>query len=116
MGEKKDREDFLSLRKRLVEQLEDTWEESDEGVLEQIDTLMGDYCRSSYLPISRREELRRELFQSVRKMDVLEELLEDESITEIMVNRWDRIFIERNGKIFPWEKSFSSPEKLDDVI
>lgn len=64
MGEKKDREDFLSLRKRLVEQLEDTWEESDEGVLEQIDTLMGDYCRSSYLPISRREELRRELFQS----------------------------------------------------
>ena len=52
MGEKKDREDFLSLRKRLVEQLEDTWEESDEGVLEQIDTLMGDYCRSSYLPIS----------------------------------------------------------------
>ena len=67
MGEKKDREDFLSLRKRLVEQLEDTWEESDEGVLEQIDTLMGDYCRSSYLPISRREELRRELFQSVRK-------------------------------------------------
>ena len=102
MGEKKDREDFLSLRKRLVEQLEDTWEESDEGVLEQIDTLMGDYCRSSYLPISRREELRRELFQSVRKMDVLEELLEDESITEIMVNRWDRIF--------------SSPEKLDDVI
>lgn len=116
MDEKKEREDFLSLRKRLVEQLEDTWEESDEGVLEQIDTLMGDYCRSSYLPISRREELRRELFQSVRKMDVLEELLEDESITEIMVNRWDRIFIERNGKIFPWEKSFSSPEKLDDVI
>ena len=116
MDDRKEREDFLSLRKRLVEQLEDTWEETDEGVLEQIDVLMEDYCRSAYLPISRREQLRRELFQSVRKMDVLEELLEDESITEIMVNRWDRIFIERNGKISPWEKSFSSPEKLDDVI
>lgn len=49
-------------------------------------------------------------------MDVLEELLENDSITEIMVNRWDQIFIEQDGKLFPWEKSFSSPEKLEDVI
>ena len=56
------------------------------------------------------------MFQSVRRMDILEELLEDDSITEIMVNGWDKIFIEREGRIFPWRKSFSSPEKLDDVI
>ena len=43
MDDRKEREDFLSLRKRLVEQLEDTWEETDEGVLEQIDVLMEDY-------------------------------------------------------------------------
>lgn len=99
-----------------MERLENTWEESDQGVMENIDGLIGDYCRRTYMPISRREVLRRELFRSVRKMDVLEELLEDDTVTEIMVNRWDKIFIEKNGKIFPWDKSFSSPEKLDDVI
>lgn len=99
-----------------MECLENTWEESDQGVMENIDSLIGDYCRTTYMPISRREALRRDLFSSVRKMDVLEELLEDDTITEIMVNRWDKIFIEKDGKIFPLDKTFSSPEKLDDVI
>nr|WP_297873083.1 ATPase, T2SS/T4P/T4SS family [uncultured Blautia sp.] len=115
-GKDREREEFLILRKQLMERLENTWEESDQGVMENIDGLIGDYCRRTYMPISRREVLRRELFRSVRKMDVLEELLEDDTVTEIMVNRWDKIFIEKNGKIFPWDKSFSSPEKLDDVI
>ena len=110
------REEFVNLRKQLMECLENTWEESDQGVMENIDSLIGDYCRTTYMPISRREALRRELFSSVRKMDVLEELLEDDTITEIMVNRWDKIFIEKDGKIFPLDKTFSSPEKLDDVI
>ena len=112
----RDREEFVNLRKQLMECLENTWEESDQGVMENIDSLIGDYCRTTYMPISRREALRRELFSSVRKMDVLEELLEDDTITEIMVNRWDKIFIEKDGKIFPLDKTFSSPEKLDDVI
>ena len=46
----------------------------------------------------------------------LQELLDDEKITEIMVNGWNRVYIERGGRIFPWNKSFSSPEKLEDVI
>ncbi len=112
----RDREEFVNLRKQLMECLENTWEESDQGVMENIDSLIGDYCRTTYMPISRREALRRDLFSSVRKMDVLEELLEDDTITEIMVNRWDKIFIEKDGKIFPLDKTFSSPEKLDDVI
>lgn len=112
----RDREEFVNLRKQLMERLENTWGESDQGVMENIDSLIGDYCRTTYMPISRREALRRELFSSVRKMDVLEELLEDDTITEIMVNRWDKIFIEKDGKIFPLDKTFSSPEKLDDVI
>lgn len=112
----RDREEFVNLRKQLMECLENTWEESDQGVMENIDSLIGDYCRTTYMPISRREALRRELFSSVQKMDVLEELLEDDTITEIMVNRWDKIFIEKDGKIFPLDKTFSSPEKLDDVI
>ena len=60
--------------------------------------------------------LRQELFYSVRKLDVLQELVEDESVTEIMVNGPETIFIERNGKLMRWHKSFTSREKLEDVI
>ena len=104
------------LRPELAQELENTWEVSDDEVLEIIDRLLLKESKSTYLPIVRLEELRMELFRSLRKMDVLEELLENDSITEIMVNRWDQIFIEQDGKLFPWEKSFSSPEKLEDVI
>ena len=104
------------LRTELAQELENTWEVSDDEVLEIIDRLLLKESKSTYLPIVRLEELRMELFRSLRKMDVLEELLENDSITEIMVNRWHQIFIEQDGKLFPWEKNFSSPEKLEDVI
>lgn len=107
---------FQDLRNRLLQQLEENWEDSDTEVLELIDELMAGYCKTVYMSISQGQSLRKELFQSVRKMDILEELLEDDSITEIMVNGWNRVFIERGGRIFPWNKSFSSPEKLEDVI
>ena len=104
------------LQVKLSEALENTWEVSDDEVLEMIDALLLKESKCTYLPIARLEELRLELFRSLRKMDVLEELLEDDRITEIMVNRWDQIFIEQEGKLIPWEKNFSSPEKLEDII
>lgn len=104
------------LRTQLASDLENTWEVSDEEVLEIIDRLLLNESKTSYLSLSRLEELRMELFLSLRKMDVLEELLENDSITEIMVNRWDQIFIEQEGQLSPWKKTFSSPEKLEDVI
>ena len=104
------------LRTQLSEELESLWEVSDEEVLEIIARLLLKESKGTYLSLSRLEELRLELFRSLRKMDILEELLENEEITEIMVNSWDRIFIEQEGKLHPWGKSFSSPEKLEDVI
>lgn len=104
------------LRTELTKALENTWEISDDEVLEIIDRLLLKESKCTYLPIVHLEELRMELFRSLRKMDVLEELLENDNITEIMVNRWDQIFIEQDGKLIPWKKRFSSPEKLEDVI
>ncbi len=60
--------------------------------------------------------IRRELFNSFRKLDVLQELLEDDSITEIMVNGIDHIFYEKEGRIFRSKKCFLSQERLLDVI
>ncbi|MBO4702537.1 MAG: CpaF family protein [Lachnospiraceae bacterium] len=56
------------------------------------------------------------IFDSIRKLDILQELIEDEEISEIMVNGYDRIFVEKKGSIFEWPKKFASKEKLDDVI
>lgn len=108
--------DFFKLRKMLMEQLEYTWDSSEAKVYEAIDQVVHSYGKTRYLSLKERERLRKELFFSVRKMDVLEELLEDDSITEIMVNGWDRIFIEREGRITKWNKTFSSADKLEDVI
>lgn len=104
------------LRAKLTKKLEDSWENTDQEILQAIDCLILELSRQEYLSLEKKQELREELFCSLRKMDVLEELLQDDTITEIMVNGWDRIFIERDGRMSLWNKTFSSPEKLEDVI
>lgn len=110
------KEEFQMLRKGLMEKLDLTRELSDDEILEEIDTFILEEMRNAGVPIKEKVQLRQELFHSVRKLDVLQELIEDETVTEIMVNGPDAIFIERNGRLQKWEKSFTSREKLEDVI
>lgn len=74
--------------------------------------------KSKRYPISLQERKRIEthVFNSLRKLDVLEDLLNDEEITEIMINGPEKIFIEKNGKVFQSKEKFSSEEKLNDII
>ena len=109
-------EAFSELRSRLMERLDSMWESTDEEVMELIDSLIMEEGRMLGLNLGQKSALRQELFCSVRKLDVLQELLEDPGVTEIMVNGWQHIFVEREGKLSPWGKHFTSPEKLDDVI
>lgn len=110
------RETFQSLRMLLMEKLDLARELTDEEILEEIDTLILERMRDSCLSLKEKVQLRQELFHSVRKLDVLQELIEDEMVTEIMVNGPDAIFVERAGKLSRWEKTFTSGEKLEDVI
>lgn len=107
---------FGELKSMLMERLDCVWESSDEEVLEIIDRLLLEEGRRYGLGLQRKTELRQELFRSVRRLDVLEELMGDSDITEIMVNGWERIFIEKEGRITPFPRKFTSPEKLEDVI
>jgi pilus assembly protein CpaF len=68
------------------------------------------------LSVTERLNLGRELFYSVRRLDILQDLIDDKSVTEIMVNGPDCIYVEQNGKIRKWERAFTSREKLEDVI
>ena len=109
-------ETFRILRQMLMEQLDLSRELTDKEILEQIDELLLDQGQEVHIALKDKVILRQELFYSVRKLDVLQELVEDESVTEIMVNGPETIFIERNGKLMRWHKSFTSREKLEDVI
>lgn len=107
---------FRKLRQLLMEKLDLARELSDQEILEQIDDLILNGMRESALSLKEKVQLRQELFYSVRKLDVLQELIEDDSVTEIMVNGPESIFVERAGKLKKWEKGFTSREKLEDVI
>lgn len=110
------REKFQKMHDLLMEQLDVSRELSDEEILEVIDELILDQARNAFFSLREKMELRQELFCSVRKLDVLQELIEDESVTEIMVNGPENIFVERFGKLTRWNKAFTSKEKLEDVI
>ena len=96
--------------------LENRDELSDQDILDAIDELVLAEGRELRLSLRAKEEFRRELFCSVRKLDVIQELVDDPSVTEIMVNGYRNIFEEKSGKIRKWEKAFSSEERLWDVI
>lgn len=91
-------------------------EVSDEEVMEMIDEMVIHCSRQYALSLKDRQQLGREIFDAIRRMDILQELVEEEEVTEIMINGTQGIFIERKGRLFQWDKNFASKEKLEDVI
>lgn len=107
---------YGELRRELMAELEQGGEWTDQAILERIHELVLLRTKRSCLSIADKELLGRELFYSVRKLDILQELLEDDQVTEIMVNGPSDIFVEKEGRRFRWEKTFVSREKLEDVV
>ena len=104
------------LKKQILERVDLSREVSDEEIQELIDELVLSCGKERHLSLNERCRIKKELFYALRKMDVLQELLEEKSVTEIMVNGTDGIFLEKNGKLSRWEKSFSSKERILDII
>lgn len=104
------------IRERVLAELDLTENLSDAQILEEIRReicLEGKRCALSY---DRRKELERHIFHSLRRLDILQDFLEDEDITEIMVNGPSCIFLERQGRIERSKRQFYSAEKMQDVI
>lgn len=110
------REYYRELREELMQKLEYAGEWTDEDILEQIDELVLSKTRRSRLSVEEKEMLRTELFYSVRKLDVIQELIDDDAVTEIMVNGYENIFYEKQGKRRRWDRKFESREKLEHVV
>ncbi len=104
------------MRRRLREELEEREELSEEEIRSLIDDLIREENGRQKLMLREREELQKELFCSVRKLDVLQELIDDPGVTEIMVNGYRHLFYEKDGRIRRWDRQFPSRERLEDVI
>ena len=91
-------------------------EDSDEGVYRQIDEAIVYENRLHPMSTSEQIQLRKELFNAIRGYDAIQNLLDDDEITEIMINGYDKIFMEKGGRLYRCNTSFESKERLTDII
>ncbi len=104
------------IRSEILEELSYDKQISDEELSEYIDRKIMEAADLAPMPLRERLKLQRELFDSFRRLDILQELVDDPLVTEIMVNGPEEIFIETGGKTGRWERSFESREQLLDLI
>ena len=104
------------LRDRVQDRLDLSRELQDEEVRALIDEEILRQSRESYLLLEEKLQMQRELFNAMRRLDILQELIEDPEVTEIMVNGPEDIFIEKKGRLFRWNRKFSSRIQLEDVV
>lgn len=104
------------LREQILNEIDLSRDVEDEEIKELIRRHCGRYAKEHVLTLRKREELEQFLFHALRKLDVLQELLDDAEITEIMVNGANNIFYEKKGHLYQFEKTFTSKEKLEDII
>ena len=108
----------LRIKNRVQDRLIMKGSLSDNDTLKIIDECIDTFIRTEDIRLSDYDlsNLRNMIFYSIRGLDILEELISDDSITEIMVNGENNIFYERNGKLIFSGKSFDSREQLLDII
>lgn len=104
------------LLRQIHEKIDYSREMEESEIRQIIGETLTDYSRQQYISLQEKERLGRELFYAIRKLDILQEILEDNEITEIMINGPEHIFIEKRGRLLAWENHFSSKEKLEDII
>ncbi len=112
--------EYMQLKKelgqRVREKLDYGRDFSDEEVETAIDDVLLEREELVIYPVEMRRRLRKELFDSLRRLDILQMFVEDSSVTEIMINGLEHIFIEQAGRLRELDIAFESMEKLQDVI
>jgi len=104
------------IKNKFMEQMDLYTAISDRELLERIDQLIIGESKRLYISLIEKEQCRKELFDAIRRLGILQELLDDPDITEIMINGSKNIFIEQKGRISLWKQQFSSNEDLEDII
>ena len=104
------------LKEMVLERMDMSRLRTDDEVNELIDVCLYELSQSRYLGIDEREKAAKDVFCAIRRLDFLQTLIDDSSVTEIMVNGPGDIFIEREGALSRYEEVFESSEKLSDIV
>lgn len=115
-GQRENRTVQERLKQEIRMELQGISQIEEENLQECIDRAIRREGQRQYLPLQRRLELKTRLYDSFRRLDILQELVDDPEVTEIMVNGKDRIFVEKKGRISQWERTFDQVEELEDLI
>lgn len=107
---------FKEIRDNVLSRIDLQNNPSKSKLYELIDDVIYMHKESRYLSFDKLSELRHQIYNSIYGLDVLQNFINDDSISEIMVNGYNNIFIERNGVIEKSDQCFESPQKLIDTI
>ena len=110
------REHLEQIKEKIRIQLRDRSQVEDDVLYACIEEAVEEEARARYLPLAGRLELRNRLVNAFRRLDILQELVDNPEITEIMINGKDQIFVEQHGRISRWEEGFDSNQQLEDMI
>ena len=105
-----------SVRQQVLSTIDLSKDISDEEMFELVDKELSETLRHMVISVADRKRLRIQIFHSIRKLDILQQLLDDPEITEIMINGTENIFLEKKGEITKFDGRFESREKLEDVV
>lgn len=106
----------LIIQNRVIQSVDYHRDIDDPELKKYIDREIMEYKKEHYLNIRQRELIHKSVFNSLRRLDILQDLVDDPGITEIMVNGLEHIFIEKEGRLFETDRKFSSEKKLNEVI
>lgn len=106
----------IRIMEDVLSRMDMTVDLTDEEVFNLIEQCILELSREYFISLADKRRFAREIFLSIRKLDFLQELIDDESVTEIMVNGPDAIFVEKDGALYRSEECFESCEKLENVI
>ncbi len=104
------------IRRQITQDIEGSADVTDDDVMELVTNAVFCKTRKQYLSISQKRQLAESVFNSMRRLDILQPVIEDKSITEIMINGPDKVFIEKDGCVSKLSLNFESVERLEDVI
>ena len=104
------------LQKQIMEDLDFGEELSDSQLKDLISKYLLKKENHTQVSLVQRKQIGKEIFDSLRKLDILQDLIEDDEVTEIMVNGTEAVFVEKGGKIEKWKLKFESKEKLLQII
>lgn len=89
---------------------------SDEDLEDKVEEIVTEKLRNRYCPVEQKVSIVKQVYSSIRGFGLLDSIISDDSITEVMINGADNIFIEKNGKLQKLDKQFESQRRLEDII